>query len=72
MFKIGDYVNWHEEFDDGIAGRDSGNGIVIEKETYKSIFDLQKITRYKVFRNKHRDFMWFEKRDIKIIGENDE
>jgi len=72
MFEIGDYVSWHEEYSDGIAGRDFGDGIIIDSTTHKSSFYNNLITTYKVYRNKHKDFMWFEKKDIKIIGENDE
>ena len=31
MIDIGDYVLWYEEYADGIAGKDYGDGIVIEK-----------------------------------------
>jgi hypothetical protein len=63
-YKIGDYIIWVEDYDDGIAGKDSGSGIIIDTETYPSSYNHDILTTYKVFRNKHKDFCWFENRNI--------
>ena len=62
-FKIGDFVNWMEEYADGIPGRDWGDGIIIEKRNSRNLTQGSNIM-YKVYRNKHRDVCWFEERRI--------
>ena len=66
MFKCGNYVNWMEDYDDGIAGKDYGDGIIIDIQTYQSPWYNNSLTTYKVFRNKHKDFYWFEERQLKL------
>ena len=66
MLKIGKYVNWYEDYADGIAGRDWGDGIIIETQVYPSSFYTDQLKTYKVFRNKHKDFYWFEERQLKL------
>ena len=70
-FKIGDYVNWHEEFDDGIPGRDSGDGIVVDTQRYM-IHGVEPVITYKTYRTKHQDYSWFESRNLKLKGETNE
>jgi hypothetical protein len=64
--EIGNYVNWYEEYADGIAGKDWGDGIIIETQVYPSSFYTDQLKTYKVFRNKHKDFYWFEERQLKL------
>ena len=72
MFKIGNYVNWMEDYADGFAGRDWGDGIIIDTQFYESSFHTEPILTYKVYRNEHKDFCWFEKRNLKLKGETNE
>jgi len=65
MLKVGNYVNWYEEYADGIAGRDWGVGIIIETEMYPSSYS-DDYPMYKVYRNKHKDLYWFEERQLKL------
>ena len=64
-FKISDYVLWYEEYADGIAGKDWGDGIIIDTQSYPSSYDGGYLM-YKVYRNKHKDLYWFEKRQLKL------
>jgi len=64
-FDISDYVYWCEDYDDGISGRDWGDGIVIEKRDHDA-FGHGKYIMYKVYRNKHKDLCWFENRQLKL------
>ena len=64
-FAVGNYVNWYEEYTDGIAGKDWGDGIIIDTQTFPSSCYSDRIETYKVYRNKHKDFYWFEKRQLK-------
>ena len=64
-FKISDYVLWYEEYADGIAGKDWGDGIIIDTQSYPSSYDDDYLM-YKVYRNKHKDLYWFEKRQLKL------
>ena len=70
-FLIGKYINWYEDYADGISGRDWGDGIIIEKKDYDA-FGHDKHTMYRVYRNKHKDFYWFEDRQLKLKGETNE
>lgn len=63
MLKVGNYVNWHEEYADGFAGRDWGAGIIIETEMHSSSYS-DDYPMYKVYRNKHKDLYWFEERQL--------
>ena len=65
MLKIGNYVNWCEDYDDGIAGKDCGGGIIIDERSNKS-YSYGDYYTYKVYRIKHKDFYWFEKRQLRI------
>ncbi len=60
MFKDGSYVDWCEYFGDGFPGRDWGDGIIIDTKKNKSCI------MYRVFRNKHKDFYWFEEQQLKL------
>ena len=64
-FAVGNYVNWYEDYADGIAGRDWGDGIIIDTQTFPSSCYSDRIETYKVYRNKHKDFYWFEERQLK-------
>tara|TARA_R100001509_G_scaffold100566_1_gene58794 strand:- start:371 stop:568 length:198 start_codon:yes stop_codon:yes gene_type:complete len=63
IFKVGQLVKWFEDYDDGISGRDYGDGIVIEIKMHQSHYS-DDYPMYKVYRNKHKDFYWFEKRQL--------
>ena len=63
-FAVGNYVNWYEEYADGIAGKDWGDGIIIETSSYLSSCS-DEYFMYKVYRNKHKDLYWFEERQLK-------
>ena len=63
-FSVGNYVNWHEEYADGISGKDWGDGVIIDTRTYPSSY-YDDCPMYKVYRNKHKDFYWFEERQLK-------
>ena len=63
-FAAGDYVNWYEDYADGISGRDWGDGVVIDTQTFPSSC-YEDCLMYKVYRNKHKDLYWFEKRQLK-------
>ena len=65
VFEISDYVLWHEDYDDGISGRDWGTGIVIEKRDHDA-YGHGKYIMYRVYRNKHKDLYWFENRQLKL------
>ena len=65
MFEIGNYVKWYEEYADGIAGKDWVDGVLIDKRKYPSCKN-DNLFLYKVYRNKHKDFYWFEKRQLKL------
>ena len=64
-FTIGQLIYWHEEFADGIPGRDGGLGIIIDTRKY-NMYGPEPVYSYKVFRNKHSDFSWFEERNITL------
>ena len=66
-FSVGSYVSWYEDYADGISGKDWGDGIIIEKRSYDT-FGHGKYCMFKVYRNKHKDFYWFEKRQLKFKG----
>ena len=51
-FSVGNIVRWYETFSEGII-KDSGLGIVIEQES------TNYGNRYKVYRNKNKDLIWF-------------
>jgi hypothetical protein len=65
MFEIGNYVNWYEDYNDGISGKDWGDGIIIDERTDKS-YSYGDYCTYKVYRTKYKDFYWFEKRQLRI------
>ena len=65
MLEIGNYVNWHEDYADGIAGKDWGDGIVIEKRSHDA-FGYGKYCMFKVYRSKHKDLYWFEERQLML------
>jgi hypothetical protein len=60
---IGKYVNWYEDYADGISGKDFGTGIIIDSRIQKG-FNSPDYTMYKVYRTKHRDFYWFMKDEL--------
>lgn len=62
-FLIGNFVNWYEEYDDGISGKDSGDGIITDKRDHTS-YGYKNYFTYKVYRTKHKDFYWFEERQL--------
>ena len=64
MLKIGNYVDWCEDYDDGIAGKDWGDGIIIDTRALRS-YCYNEYVMYKVYRNKHKDLCWFEERQLK-------
>ena len=64
MLKIGNYVDWCEDYADGIAGRDWGSGVIIDTQILQSS-DYDDCLMYKVYRNKHKDLYWFEERQLK-------
>ena len=63
MFRAGNYVSWSEDYADGFAGRDWGDGIIVETK------ENERRAIYKVFRNKHKDFYWFIEEQLKLKGE---
>jgi len=63
-FAVGNYINWYEDYADGIAGKDWGDGIIIDTRTYPSSYSNDYFM-YKVYRNKHKDLYWFEERQLK-------
>ena len=69
MFKIGQLINWFEDYDDGIAGKDWGDGIIIDKKQHDT-FGYGSYILYKVYRNKHKDFYWFESTGLRQKNEN--
>jgi len=64
-FAVGSYVNWHEDYADGISGKDWGDGIIIEKTTHDAFGNCEYFM-FKVYRTKHKDFYWFEKRQLRL------
>lgn len=57
-YRISEFVKWFEQFDDGIV-KDSGDGVIIQIETFDTYGK-----RYKLYRTKHEDFQWFFEHDI--------
>jgi hypothetical protein len=64
--KLGDYVQCFEGYDDGISGKDFGKGIIVDITKYESIYS-DNCKLYKVYRQKHQDFYWFENYELKVI-----
>ncbi len=62
-FKVGDFINWLEPYDDGIPGKDYGDGIIIERKNtdHRTYGDY---ILYKIYRNKHKDVCWFEEQNL--------
>jgi hypothetical protein len=65
MLKVGNYVHWLEYYDDGMAGKDWGDGTIIDKRIIQSSY-CSEYLMYKVYRNKHKDLYWFEKRQLRL------
>ena len=68
-FNIGQLVKWYEPYADGDLIKDAGHGIVIKKNTYDLGFAEGPYTNYTVYRNKHKDTMRFESRELERINE---
>ena len=66
MLKVGNYVNWYEEYADGFAGKDWGDGIIIDTQVHPPSCYSEQMETYKVYRNKHKDLYWFEERQLTL------
>lgn len=69
-YKIGDLVKWFEPYDDGWMVRDVGQGIVMKINRFslslKNVPDPY--VTYEVYREKHKDRMVFEPRELEKIN----
>jgi len=69
-FKIGQLVGWTEDYADQIAGKDSGSGIIIDIENYKSFYSGNETISYRVYRSKFKDLYWFDGRQLYFLKDN--
>ena len=68
-FKPGDLVKWYEPYADGFLTKDAGKGIVLEKSELNYGYKKGPYVRYRVYRTKHSDKMYFEARELEKIDE---
>ncbi len=63
MLKKGELIKWFENYDDQVCCKDSGLGIIVELKKHK-VNNFGTHLAYKVYRNKHKDFCWFQECDL--------
>ena len=72
MFQKGDLVRWNELYGDVPIVRDTGIGVIIDCRKYDYFGDKPTYI-YRVYRNKHNDYMNFEDYTLQILkGEKNE
>tara|TARA_R100000152_G_C6735751_1_gene159954 strand:+ start:389 stop:619 length:231 start_codon:yes stop_codon:yes gene_type:complete len=67
-FEPGDLVTWYEAYADGFLTKDVGEGIVLEKSELDLGYESGPYVRYRVYRTKHSDKMYFEARELESIN----